>query len=154
LLHHCGHGPLAPQQIAPHESPPIGPAAWQVSPDPHAAAMPHRHVPLWQCSPVLQQPVPHAGPVAQLPLGAQVRGAASISGQYAGVVQTSSPPHAASKSTSSHRMARWYRLVARVWRFVATAGKALARNDVTRFDRFYEPLLVVLIACIVLYGTL
>jgi hypothetical protein len=30
----------------------------------------------------------------------------------------------------------------------------LARIRVTRFDRFYEPLLVALIAAVVLYGTL
>jgi len=39
-------------------------------------------------------------------------------------------------------------------RFHATAITELARMSVTRFDRFYEPLLVGLLAAVVFYGTL
>jgi hypothetical protein len=41
-----------------------------------------------------------------------------------------------------------------VGRIHATRGRGAARITVTRFDRFYEPLLVVLVAAIVFYGTL
>jgi hypothetical protein len=39
-------------------------------------------------------------------------------------------------------------------RIAATGPPGAARIPVTRFDRFYEPLLVVLIAVVVFYGTL
>ena len=39
-------------------------------------------------------------------------------------------------------------------RMIATSAAGAARCCVTRFDRFYEPMLVVLLAAIVLYGTL
>jgi hypothetical protein len=46
------------------------------------------------------------------------------------------------------------RRLARDGRIRATGGTRAARIPVTRFDRFYEPLLVVLLAAVVLYGTL
>jgi hypothetical protein len=62
---------VAPQQIAPQLSLPIGPPDAHVSPAPHAEPFPHRHVPASQRSPAPQHELPHAGP-AQLVLGAHV----------------------------------------------------------------------------------
>jgi hypothetical protein len=75
---HSGHGPVTPQQIAPQASPPMGPAAAQVSPDAHAGCVPQRHVPLSQCSPAAQQAAPHAGPSGQPPDEAHDPAGASV----------------------------------------------------------------------------
>lgn len=77
VVSYCGHGPLAPQQIEPHASPPIGPAASHESFAPHALEPPHMQVPPTHFSPVPQHAVPQTGPSAHPPEGAQLAGFAS-----------------------------------------------------------------------------
>ena len=66
---HCGHGPVAPQQIEPQASPPAGPAASQVSPVPHAEPAPHMQTPKSQRSPAPQQIAPQPTPVVHVSFG-------------------------------------------------------------------------------------
>jgi hypothetical protein len=100
---------------------------------------------------------------AQLPLGAQLTAppspdASPTAASCLPPPPPSSSPHANATTMSTIRT----RHIPRCYRGVSASGAEFLRpaarwrlvSLVTRFDRFYEPLLVVLLAAVVLWGTL
>jgi hypothetical protein len=95
-----------PQHNTPHASPPIGPAASQLSPTPHPAVLPHRQTFASQCSPRPQHAIPHRTPPAQPPLGTHVLAPASLPASLPGGVLPRESHATTNTRIASQRMAR------------------------------------------------